>query len=304
MSQPPPSEGDVRLSYGAVLLGTLMSIMLYGFGLYQAADYYKLAVKFPSENGLWETVWSLSLHNLPSGIMIIMCQGFYVYRVFKISGRYRTVSYIAIALLFITGAFVIGMHLLKMGEFTTKTFKDFKGWLVTSTFGIAASVNILLTVTLVTYLRANRTDFQRTNFKLESLARPYHHTCFGASFRIRQSSSAVLDGPEPIISTQAIMSSRSLVYIALDSIASQLYVNAVLATINLPLEHTIVTRDDESVFMSAIQLSNISPVSEKPRRQHLAGRSIEISVTREFTREVSGPELYREGEGEVQLETA
>ncbi|KAI0667827.1 hypothetical protein C8Q78DRAFT_1081711 [Trametes maxima] len=103
-------------------------------------------------------------------ITIIVCQGFYIRRVYLIGPQwqYRVLVALAVVLLITEIGFMVLM--------TTKAFQghyiyDFKKltWTVSVTFGLAVSIDTIVTGTLITVLLRSRTGFKKTDSLIQSL---------------------------------------------------------------------------------------------------------------------------------------
>ncbi|KAI0750031.1 hypothetical protein C8Q80DRAFT_667611 [Daedaleopsis nitida] len=136
----PPSPQDVLTvsnCYGAMLIGSYLSLMLFGLSLYQVYEYATASHKDPLRKKLyvliiislstfqsvlcshvsyhelvtiqsmsnitsaviWQTFWSFDLQALTSDAITIACQSYYIYRLYQLSKRCRLVAITAICLL-------------------------------------------------------------------------------------------------------------------------------------------------------------------------------------------------------------
>ncbi|KAI0648832.1 hypothetical protein C8Q79DRAFT_1007414 [Trametes meyenii] len=201
---PVVAMASLSSTYGAIFIGMCISIALYGFNFHQIYRYYRL---YPKDSvslkslvfviliveavnsvmpihlcydqlvthyfdplSLTEDRWSLRLLAPLGAITIIVCQGFYIRRVYLIGPQwqYRVLVALAVVLLITEIGFMVLM--------TTKAFQghyiyDFKKltWTVSVTFGLAVSIDTIVTGTLITVLLRSRTGFKKTDSLIQSL---------------------------------------------------------------------------------------------------------------------------------------
>jgi hypothetical protein len=199
----PPSFND---SIGPILLGTIFSTFLLGINTLQAFNYF---VYFPEES--YSTNWwmvtillfldfvhsaeniatvyywcvtnfanpeVLALATWPTcfapmvvGLVTLIAQAFYAYRVWIIGERRRLIPFAILGLALIQCIFAIWTtgHAISFGRqfalFSTMT------WHVSIWLFSAAAADILVTSAMVFYLRQSKSSFERTNVILQTLIR-------------------------------------------------------------------------------------------------------------------------------------
>ncbi|KAJ8487652.1 hypothetical protein ONZ51_g4031 [Trametes cubensis] len=199
MPKPPALDN----TYGALLLGTVFGTMsqhllantinvieflvirLYGLMVHQTYRYYRLYPKdrfwiksLVSGIALFETlhttlcivaVYSQSLKLLASaaGPTIVLCQCFYVYRVYRLGSHYgyKLLVSIPIACMVCEVAFIVATT-VEAFRLSLTQFPPF-GWLASAAFGCAALAELFLTGTLIIVLLRTRTGFKKTDSTIE-----------------------------------------------------------------------------------------------------------------------------------------
>ncbi|RDX42754.1 hypothetical protein OH76DRAFT_1488381 [Lentinus brumalis] len=178
-------------TFGAVLVGTFIALMLYDAGM--SSSFYEFDPALTMGNWkvgaviVLETFHSLiNVHicyyyltasyfkpfNLLYGnwsidaVVILASQSFFARRVVAVGGRYRWIAGIAIILLlgelgFYTAATVKAFNL--------PTFKDFRTWFISTGSAMAVTADLLLTGVLILSLRRSRTGFKQTDSTIDVL---------------------------------------------------------------------------------------------------------------------------------------
>ncbi|KAI0326510.1 hypothetical protein GY45DRAFT_1328862 [Cubamyces sp. BRFM 1775] len=241
-------------TYGALLLGTCFGLMLYGLTLHQTYRYYRL---YPKDR-LWikclvagivllETFHTimcitavyyqlvthysdlatlvegnivLGLLSLAAGLTNLICQCFYVYRVYQLGSHYGYKLPVAIAiacmvcdLAFIVAA-VIEAFLVDLDQFSRFD------WLVSATFGCAVLAELFLTGTLIVVLLRSRTGFKRTDSTIDILI-------------VYAVNTGLLVGIFDLFSfVFALILPGNLIYLSVGSVGVKLYATSVLAVLN------------------------------------------------------------------------
>ncbi|KAI0656129.1 hypothetical protein C8Q70DRAFT_393158 [Cubamyces menziesii] len=204
MSTNTPNLPALGNTYGAFLLGTCFGLMLYGLTIYQTYRYSRL---YPKDR-LWikcliagiallETVHTilciaavyqqlvthyfepatlvagnhraLSALVPVAGFTIILCQCFYVHRVYQLGSHYgyKVLVFIAIACMICEVAFLVATT-VEVFRLDLARFPHLS-WLVSATFGSAALAEVFLTGMLIVTLLRSRTGFKRTDSTIEVL---------------------------------------------------------------------------------------------------------------------------------------
>ncbi|KAI0326501.1 hypothetical protein GY45DRAFT_101640 [Cubamyces sp. BRFM 1775] len=252
--RPPPLDN----SYGALLLGTCFGMMLYGLTIHQVyryvrlypkdrfwikcmvaailvletvhsilcivAVYYHLVTHFfdtvSLTAGHWSTRLTVQTLGLVMGLTIILCQCFYVFRVYHLGPHkvYRFLVLVAVICMICELAFFVATTVevfhLALDEFPAYS------WLVSTGFGCAALAELFLTGTLVVVLWCSRTGSKRTDTIIEILI-------------IYSVNTGLLTSIFDLLSfIFALILPGNLIYVAVGSVAVKLYANSVLAVLN------------------------------------------------------------------------
>ncbi|KAI0656128.1 hypothetical protein C8Q70DRAFT_1056993 [Cubamyces menziesii] len=248
--RPPPLDN----SYGALLLGTCFGMMLYGLTIHQVyryvrlypldrswikcmvaailvletvhsilcivAVYYHLVTHFFDTASLSAGHWSTRTLGLIMGLTIILCQCFYVFRIYHLGPHkvYRLLVLIAIICMVCEFAFFIATT-VEVFHLSLKEFPAYS-WLVSTGFGCAALAEFFLTGTLVVVLWRSRTGSKRTDSIIEILI-------------IYSVNTGLLTSIFDLLSfIFALILPGNLIYVAVGSVAVKLYANSVLAVLN------------------------------------------------------------------------
>ncbi|KAI0682314.1 hypothetical protein C8T65DRAFT_750654 [Cerioporus squamosus] len=185
-------------TYGALLIGIFFALMLHGFSLHQGYYYLRTYVRdhaiskkcyvilillvdtfhsadlmsicyeglvsdFFTPQKLFESTWSYS------GLEIVLCQGFFAYRVYKIHHRY---GYAIAAVILPNLLAVLGFSVAAaVKAFQTSSWLPFlkDTWLISAALCVALGLDTVLTIILIVALRRRRTAFHSTNSKLDAL---------------------------------------------------------------------------------------------------------------------------------------
>ncbi|KAI0656140.1 hypothetical protein C8Q70DRAFT_1057003 [Cubamyces menziesii] len=250
MLKPPALDN----TYGALLLGSCFGMMLYGLAVHQTyrylrlypkdrlwiklliagillldtlhtamcivAVYYHLVTHYFDPPSLAAGHWSTRILPLVMGLTYVMCQCFYVYRVYQLGSHYgyRLLVLIAVACIICESAFLVATT-AEVFRLSLDQFPRFS-WLVSATFGCAAVAELFLTGTLIVALLRSRTGFKRTDSTIEILIIYSVNTGLLAS---------IFDLACFIF---ALILPGNLIYVGLGSVGVKLYANSVLAVLN------------------------------------------------------------------------
>ncbi|KAI0709746.1 hypothetical protein C8Q76DRAFT_739585 [Earliella scabrosa] len=182
-------DTNLNRTFGAILLGAFISVIIYGVALHQTYRYFRL---FPSDtpfirtlvvslliletlqvifsihtnyyylvtnyfrpDALTQAVWSANLIAVTGALITIVSQLFFLRRVSMISYRYKVISAFAGVFLVAT---LVGDILLAFYGFDQKRLSVYvdKQWLIVMTFGSLTMVNILITGSLLAVVRQAR----------------------------------------------------------------------------------------------------------------------------------------------------
>ncbi|EIW53510.1 uncharacterized protein TRAVEDRAFT_52638 [Trametes versicolor FP-101664 SS1] len=255
-----PSLSD---SFGALFIGMCICIFLSGLTLHQAyryfrlypqdqkwlkvmvlfiwvsetlhtimiihVCYYHLVTNYFNPVSLGDVTWSLRLLAPISVVAMVLCQGFYVRRVYMISPRYRLLVAIAVVLLtteFVSEnrqlAFMIYLTVLAFIDHDLQEFNQLteSWWLVSAIYGLAFSVDSLVTGVLIMVLLKSRTGFKSTDSLIQTLI-------------VYSINSGLVTSISGILSfIFALVISGNMIYIAMGVVATKFYATSVLAVLN------------------------------------------------------------------------
>ncbi|EIW52154.1 uncharacterized protein TRAVEDRAFT_53582 [Trametes versicolor FP-101664 SS1] len=251
LDTPPEIQGpDLGTTYGAMLLGTYVGLMLYGVMVYQTyrywrlypddtpwikalvcvtftletlhavlcivALYFHLVINYLNLSSLSNGHWSLRVLTPTTGYSLFLCQSFYAVRVYRIERRY--------VYRLLVGAAVISI-ICSCGFTTAATiagldaFEDVS-WLVGAMYGFAVLADVSLAGTLVVILIRNRTGFKSTDSVLDTLVIYAINTGLLTS---------VIGFPCFVFS---LIYPGNLIYVGIAIVGVKLYANSVLAVLN------------------------------------------------------------------------
>ncbi|KAI1783892.1 hypothetical protein LXA43DRAFT_1044988 [Ganoderma leucocontextum] len=195
-----PEVPPLGNTFGALLIGTFIGLMLYGITVHQSYRYFRI---YPADLPVlkWlvsfvlvlETVtsalsmhvcyhylvssyfspltliyglWSINLFPLVSGLAMVSTQSFFAHRIYVLSHSYRYFLAVAVLLCFVEMGFFIAAT---TEAFIIPTFEGFKHvtWLVSTGSTMAVASDVLITSMLISALRRSRTNVERTDSKVE-----------------------------------------------------------------------------------------------------------------------------------------
>ncbi|KAH9850846.1 hypothetical protein C2E23DRAFT_886902 [Lenzites betulinus] len=240
---------------GAVYIGLICGIMLYGLTLYQTYKYYTL---YPSDRlglkcyitlvlcfetfhsllwtiagyhyliseafdivGLLDAHWSVRLTVLITGFTVFTSQCFYAHRVYYIGPQYRWLAIPAV-LSMITGiSFAIAAG-VEAFQPATRYITDFKrfSWLVSAAYGFSVASDIILTSALVFVLRRIRTGSRRSN------------TVLGILITYTINTGLLTSIISVLAFIFALILPGNLIYAGVSIVSAKLYANSLLAVVN------------------------------------------------------------------------
>ncbi|KAI0656142.1 hypothetical protein C8Q70DRAFT_393599 [Cubamyces menziesii] len=252
-----PPLPSLNNTYGALVLGTCFGLMLYGLTVHQTyrygrlyprdvpwlkglvagiltletlhttlciiAVYYHLVLNYFNPASLLEGHWSTRLLTPTTGLTIILCQSFYVFRVYQVGSHFVYKSLVSAAIVCMFCSFDLpGFMIAATIEGFRLSLNDFQhvSWLVSAIFGCAVLADICLTGTLVVVLLRARTGFRRTDSLIEVLI----------IYSINTGLLTSIFGLLCFIF--AIILPGNLIYIGISVVGVKLYANSVLAVLN------------------------------------------------------------------------
>ncbi|OSD07843.1 hypothetical protein PYCCODRAFT_1430041 [Trametes coccinea BRFM310] len=273
-----PKLPSLNNTLGAFMIGTYISLMLYGLTLHQSyryfrlfpkdllfmrvivvatliletvhtalcmhTCYYYLVVNYFNPAALLDGVWSIRLMPLLTALVCLVSECFYVRRVYILGARYRAVVVICPVLILV----FVGFAAAATAEaFIRPTFKDYNKfeWLDSAAFGAVVLLDVLLTGTLIITLNKSRTGFKRTDSMIDLLI-------------VYTINTGLLTGLFGVLSLIfALTSPNNLIYSALNLVATKTYATSLLAVLNSRRGHLSQFEKDcfnsESVPRSAFK---------------------------------------------------
>ncbi|KAI0763306.1 hypothetical protein BD413DRAFT_211279 [Trametes elegans] len=249
---PLPQIPSLNNTYGAILIGTFGSLMLYGLTIHQAyrytrvyhcdsmytkcyvpvlvlldtlhtvlcihMTYWYLVVNHFRPERLFTGIWSINLLAVTLGVNIICCQCFFARRVYIIGHKWRIMSY--------RGCWICRRNGFRNcrddRSVSSPDFASFHNyaWMASAAYGIAVFTNVMLTTILTYILHESRTGFSRTETKIDRLIK--YAVCTGF----------ITDIFSIFVLVFALVQPGNLIYSGIDLVTSKLYVNSVLAALN------------------------------------------------------------------------
>ncbi|KAI0788217.1 hypothetical protein C8Q74DRAFT_1366976 [Fomes fomentarius] len=238
-------------TYGATLLGTFLSLILFGISLNQVYRYFvihsndtwsrkgyvcslvvmdtlhtvvythwcynRLVVNYLNPLVLLSTdIWSLRALCMVTAITIFACQAFLAHRIYKVDKRYRLFIWFIAVLLLGELAFA-GVATYKASVVLNFYAFEKWTWCITAAFGIGMVVDCSLTTILIIFLRGKRSDFEGTNSLLDKL------TAYTMATGLITTIFAILT---VVFST---VYPENMIYIGIDAILTKLWTNSILA---------------------------------------------------------------------------
>ncbi|TFK87115.1 hypothetical protein K466DRAFT_127255 [Polyporus arcularius HHB13444] len=287
-------------TFGALLIGTFIGLMQYGWTAHQCYNYFRtyqndmwllkglvtvvlvletfhsvlcmhfcyyyLTSNYFKPAALAQGVWSINLLGVSTGAVILISQLFFLRRVYLIGRKFRPLV-----------AFCGVLLLTEFGFATAVTVDTFlhptlhnsnQAWMNSAGVGIAALADTLLTAALTFSLHQSRTGIKRTDGIIDLLI-------------LYAINTGLVTGIFNILSfVFAIAMPNNLIYAGLDIVATKLYANSLMAVLNSRrslAEHGQGLVHSSSINMSVLQRSRTTGAG---RRNNSMG-AIDIKVTHE-----------------------
>ncbi|KAI1784893.1 hypothetical protein LXA43DRAFT_1100915 [Ganoderma leucocontextum] len=240
-------------TFGAILIGTFLGLMLYGLSLHQTyryfrqyprdtlllkativclvildavhsiacmhASYFYLVTNYFNPLALLSGVWSVQLLAPLTGLTVLVAQSFYARRVYLLGSGYVFVVIPVVLFMLGTLGFTVASSL---EIYVQKTFVEFEHftWLMSAAFGCSLATDIVLAAALIIFLTHSRTAFKRTNSALSVLI-------------VYTVNTGLLTSALSLVSlTFGVSQPGNMIYIASNMLATKSYINAVLAVVN------------------------------------------------------------------------
>ncbi|KAI0656489.1 hypothetical protein C8Q70DRAFT_337910 [Cubamyces menziesii] len=191
-------------TYGVMMLGTFIGLILYGVNLHQSyryvrsaefkydsiyvkvmvtivllletlhsvtsmhTVYYYVVRNYFNPLVLFHGVWSINLLSLLTGLIIAVCQSFFARRLWMINHRFRPLVAVVIVLLMAEAAISTAVTVEAFIQPDIAHFENYS-WMVSVGLGVILLADALLTTLLIITLRRSRTGFHSTEQMLNTL---------------------------------------------------------------------------------------------------------------------------------------
>ncbi|KAI0759571.1 hypothetical protein BD413DRAFT_271275 [Trametes elegans] len=148
-----------------------------------------------------------------------VCQSFYIRRVHMIGPQYKYLVAVAIVLLFTEFGFMVALTVRAFTGHDVQSLGKLT-WIVSAIYGLAVTIDLLVTGVLITVLLNSKTGFNRTDSLIQTLI-------------IYSINSGLITSIAGVISfVFALVLPGNMIYFAVGLIATKLYANSVLAVLN------------------------------------------------------------------------
>ncbi|KAI0648723.1 hypothetical protein C8Q79DRAFT_1007297 [Trametes meyenii] len=239
---PPLAAGSLPAldnTFGALLIGTFVALMLYGLIIHQAYRYFRLysgdillvkvfvveifyfylVSNYFNPTALLVGVWSMDAQPVLTSIGIFVSQSFFAFRVYLISPKYRLLVAVSVLLTFIALGFAAAATYETRHNLTFAGFKPYT-WLDSAAFASTVASDCLTTSVLIITLKRSRTGIKRTDHIVDRLVLYAVNT--GLLTSIFNVCALVL----------ALVVPGNMIYIGVSIVSTKVYANSLLAVLN------------------------------------------------------------------------
>ncbi|OSC98512.1 hypothetical protein PYCCODRAFT_1470989 [Trametes coccinea BRFM310] len=309
---------DVTETFGAVLIGTFVSLTLFGVNLHQTFRYFRLFPKdapslvfvvvltfalevlhtimgmhicyyylvesffFPTN--LLTGVWSIKLLTLNMGSVIVVSQCFFARRVYLIGGHQRFLAVITAILLMAELGKSAFATAATVETYIQVTFARFihVSWLISAGFAMAVVADGTVAICLTYALRRSRANHTRTDSWLDVILVYTVNTGLLTSF---------LSIFSLIFAT---IYKSNLIYVGFNTVATRLYANSLMAVLNSrrsPIDKGIEGFETGSLGLALHRVNSARQTAEQwnvPQPLPPQPTVIDIKVTTEMVHDVPG----------------
>ncbi|KAI0793076.1 hypothetical protein BC629DRAFT_345771 [Irpex lacteus] len=196
-------------------------------------------------HGAGTIVWSCGVTVVLEVVIVSLTEGFYVRRIWHLSGKKYWVVAGPILLLIVRAIFSLYTvnFLYKFGTWENYRAHSSAQASLWTAFSLGLVADFSITSLLIWFLRTKRTKFAATNMKLAKLM---HYTINTGAVTLVVSAA--------IIGTISIQ--NSLLFGGLIEVVSKLYANSMLAMLNARKQITLIGEGDMSEFVMSTRSSN------------------------------------------------
>ncbi|EIW61846.1 uncharacterized protein TRAVEDRAFT_44667 [Trametes versicolor FP-101664 SS1] len=244
-----PQRVGLGPAYGALLICTFISLMLYGVALHQVYQFtfldgsnsrlvnYYVAVlvvldalhtvlaihtnyrnfisKYFTPDSLADPLWSLNLQPVITGTIIVTCQMFFA----RLGKMYQPLVKYTGGMFVVELAAAIAFTWIAFKQDSVHDLNNFS-WLQSGGYGVVITADAIMTTVLVVALHRSRNGFKRTNSVLDLLTA--YAICTGLITLVFAT----------MCFGSAVISPNNLLFGALDLVCVKIYINSVLAALN------------------------------------------------------------------------
>jgi len=231
------------------------------------AMYYYLVVNFGGVEALIQVVWSFKLQTVMNVPIIVMVQGLYALKLWRLNYRGDWIP--RLMPLSVLIATVIGSVL----AFKTCQLKYFwelpsMAWITYAAFGSAVAVDSMLAVAIIYYLRRSRGEFESTNNRIEKLV--FWTLSTGIVTSVCSLAALIT----------YIVFPDKLYFLAIEFLLTKLYMNSLLAMLNA--RKSIREGTDISINFTRSNNSNAPTSPSSPRQRSMSILPSPVSMKSEY----------------------
>ncbi|KAG9222248.1 hypothetical protein CCMSSC00406_0006545 [Pleurotus cornucopiae] len=231
----PDVQAIVTPTVGALLIGVLFSICLFGANTLQTWYYYqhypsdgihlKLwaccgSLNFTNVEGLDTTIWSATMTLLITGVLILLVHSFFAWRIYILSGRKPIIPLFILLLAVAHAAITWGVVGISFAAGAYSRFPKTIQSTSTSSLAIGVATDLTIACSLGYYLHRGRSGISRTDQLINKLI------FWAVNIGLLTSITDFV-----VLMVSELMD--NLIFLAIYQIISNLYAASMLATLNL-----------------------------------------------------------------------
>jgi len=248
----PEDSWKLKSLVGGVWFADLLHLVLIS-----QATYHYLVTNWGNVDALGVSVWTFDTHLVLLGVATVMCQSFFLRRIWLFSHKNIPLVALLISLCLATFALDIFMSVQDMKVPFVSEFQILAPE-VTAVFSIGAASDVIIALLLCYYLRRGGSGFEKTNSIISQLLRYTITTGLATSMLAVACLIAYFARP------------NTFIFIAMHFSLGRMYTNALLATLNsrrhlrAAVDHTSIPQRSPGVKTGASsfgQISRPSPTS-------------------------------------------